>query len=177
MKPLFDMLGSSMGQAALGQIAQRAGLSPAQAQMAMQVLVPAITGGMRNQAQANPDALTATLAKARQAAASPGQAASDAGVQHGNEVLGTVFGSKDVSRTVAQHASTQTGIDASKLKALLPMAAALAAGTAAKHAAPSAAAGRPASDRSGGLIGMLDADGDGNPLDDILGMAGKSGFR
>lgn len=31
------------------------------------------------------------------------------------------------------------------------------------------AAGRGA----GGLAGMLDMDGDGNPLDDIMGMAGK----
>jgi len=29
----------------------------------------------------------------------------------------------------------------------------------------------------GGLASMLDLDGDGNPLDDIIGMAGKLGGR
>jgi hypothetical protein len=31
----------------------------------------------------------------------------------------------------------------------------------------------PASGGMGGLASMLDLDGDGNPLDDIIGMAGK----
>ena len=30
-----------------------------------------------------------------------------------------------------------------------------------------------AAPRAGGLAGMLDLDGDGNPLNDIIGMAGK----
>jgi len=180
MKPLFDMLGSPMGQAALGQMAQRAGLSPAQAQMAMRVLVPAIAGGMKKRAQADPSGLDAALgqAHARRTADAPDAVATDDGVRHGNEVLGTVFGSKDVSRTVASHASAQTGIDAGKLKALLPMAAALAAGAAAKHgASPAGGSTAATAPARGGLMGMLDADGDGNPLDDILGMAGKAGFR
>lgn len=175
MQQLFDMLGSPMGQAALGQMAERVGLSPAQAQMAMKVLVPAIAGGMKKQAQTNPSGLDAALGHAgvRRAGNTPEVAATEEGVRHGNEVLGTVFGSKDVSRTVANHASAQTGIDAGKLKSLLPMAAALAAGTAAKHGASATGAGS----RPGGLAGMLDADGDGNPLDDILGMAGRAGLR
>jgi hypothetical protein len=102
-------------------------------------------------------------------------------VSRGNDVLGQIFGSPDVSRTAAQHAATQTGLDPSLLQKMLPMLAMLVAGYMAKQHNASAApptggmlGGQPA--RNGGapgLASMLDLDGDGNPLDDILGMAGK----
>ena len=179
MQQLFELIGSSAGQAALGQIGQRVGLSPAQTQAAMAALLPAVTGGMKKQAQANPAALEQTLGHTdtRRVADEPGHLASDDGVRHGKDVLGTLFGSKDVSRTVAQHASTQTGIGADKLKALLPIAAALAAGAAAKRGASAAPGQADAPRTGGGLMGMFDADGDGNPLDDILDKAGKAGLR
>lgn len=177
---LGNLIGSAMGQAALAQIGQRVGLSPAQTKIAMEALMPAIAGGVKKQARDNPQALEATIAQAGR------HDSSEAEARHGNEVLGTVFGSKDVSRTVAGHASAQTGIDADKLKALLPIAASLAAGALAKggNVGGTAASGdvrhapsdAPAH-RAGGLLGMLDADGDGNPLDDILKMAGKTGLR
>jgi hypothetical protein len=123
------------------------------------------------------------------------------GVQQGNALLGQLFGSKDVSRTVAQHASAQTGIGADKMKALLPILATLAMGAMAKQGGGAAGGGlggllggllgggmgggamdgtpmggAAAPQRGGGgLFGMLDLDGDGNPLDDIMGMAGKLG--
>jgi hypothetical protein len=107
-------------------------------------------------------------------------------------VLGHIFGSKDVSRTVAENAASRSGIDPSLLKKMLPMLAMLVAGYMAKRGGK----GTPQSaDRDGGRLGgllggllgggsrpgaqpgglgsMLDADGDGNALDDILRMAGK----
>jgi hypothetical protein len=54
---------------------------------------------------------------------------------------------------------------------MLPMLGMLVAGYMSKEgagAAPAAAA-KPA----GGLAGLLDADGDGNPLNDVMGMFGK----
>jgi len=41
----------------------------------------------------------------------------------GNEILGHIFGSKDVSRDVAAQASQQSGVDTSVLKKLLPIVA------------------------------------------------------
>jgi hypothetical protein len=118
-------------------------------------------------------------------------------VNRGNDVLGQIFGSKDVSRTVAQNAAAQSGLDASVLKKMLPMLAMLVAGYMAKqpsaggasHSSPAGgglggllggllggqAAGTPGAS-SPGLASMLDLNGDGNPLDDILKMAGKA-FR
>jgi hypothetical protein len=118
-------------------------------------------------------------------------------VDRGDDVLGQIFGSKDVSRTVAQNAALQSGLDASLLKKMLPMLAMLVTGYMAKQrsgASPAQAsptggglgdllggmlggqasgAGRTMSGSGGGLGSMLDLNGDGNPLDDILRMAGK----
>jgi hypothetical protein len=106
-------------------------------------------------------------------------------VSRGNDVLGQIFGTKEVSRTVAQNAASQTGLDPSLLKKMLPMLAMLVAGYLAKQGSGAAAAqpsggglgnvlGSLLGGRSGGgLASMLDMDGDGNPLDDILRMVGK----
>lgn len=58
------------------------------------------------------------------------------GVGRGKEVLDTILGSQAVSRTVADHASARTGIGAGELKALLPMADALAADAIARQGGP-----------------------------------------
>lgn len=42
-------------------------------------------------------------------------------VSPGNEVLGQIFGSKDVSRTVAQNAATQAGLEPSLLREMPPL--------------------------------------------------------
>ena len=90
-------------------------------------------------------------------------------------VLGQIFGSRDVSRTVAPDAATPSGLDPALLKKMLPMLA----DARRRHRGN---AGRPPrrNDRRlsqtagiGGLASILDLDRDGNPLDDIIGMAGR----
>jgi hypothetical protein len=99
---------------------------------------------------------------------------------------------------VAQHASTQSGLDVSLLKKMLPMLAMLVAGFIARqHGAAQAAPANQADslgleDLLGSLLGggsmggtaaaspmagigsLLDLNGDGNPLDAILRMAGNA---
>ena len=122
-------------------------------------------------------------------------------VEQGNDILGTIFGSKDVSRQVAGQAAAQSGISADTLKKLLPIVAMLVAGYMASQRGGESGGGAPAASggmggmlgqvlgsvlgggaaapaaqaapRAGGLAGMLDMDGDGNPLNDLLGMAGR----
>jgi hypothetical protein len=117
-------------------------------------------------------------------------------VNRGNDVLGQIFGSKDVSRTVAQNAASRSGLAPSLLQKMLPMLAMLVAGYMAKQrgdAAPqpaqtggglgdllggllgdqTAAPASPGAATPGGLASVLDLNGDGNALDDILRMAGK----
>ena len=109
-------------------------------------------------------------------------------VQQGNEVLGQIFGSKEVSRTVAAGAEQQTGISSDLLKKMLPVVAMMVAGYMAKQSGGNSGNGSGLGGLIGGLLGggsqssggglgglgsLLDLDGDGNPLDDIINMAGK----
>jgi hypothetical protein len=110
-------------------------------------------------------------------------------VSRGNDVLRQIFGSKDVSRTVAANAASRSGLDQGMLKRMLPMLAMMIAGYMAQGrggGAASSAGGLGgllggllggsaggAQSGLGGLASMLDMNGDGNPLDDILRMAGR----
>jgi hypothetical protein len=162
------------------------------------VLLPAILGGFKKQAQAQPsglEGLGGLLGRLGGGSLLDSVLSPEpTDVNRGNDVLGQIFGSKDVSRTVAQDAASRSGLDPSLLKKMLPMLAMLVAGYMAKQGGGAVAQQpAPASGGLGGLLGglfggraaastgaasgglgsMLDLDGDGNALDDILGMAGK----
>jgi hypothetical protein len=165
MQGLEQMLGSSGMD--LGSLGSRFGLSPEQTKSAMGSLMPAINGGFQKSAESG------NIAGVESAAARIDQP--DAGA--GNDILGHIFGSKDVSRQVADHASGQSGVSSQVLKAMLPVVAARAA----QHMAGSAGggglgsvlgslAGAGGGGGLGGLGGLLGGGGTGgNPLDDILG--------
>lgn len=112
-------------------------------------------------------------------------------------MLGQIFGSKDVSRAVADNAASQSGLDSGVLRKMLPLLAMLVTGFMAKQAGGVGqaqegggsgglggligslgglfgGAGAAGSGGLGGLGSMLDMNGDGNALDDILRMAGKA---
>jgi hypothetical protein len=192
----------------LQSMARELGVPEQQVASGAEALVPAILGGFKKQAQASPAGLEG-LGGLLGSLGGSGLldevlSPQPTNLEHGNDVLGQIFGSKDVSRAVAQNASTQSGLDPALLKKMLPMLAMLVAGYFAKQqggesgdglAAPAASApdaggglggllggllgaatgGRPASAGGlGGLGALLDANGDGNPLDDILRMAGRT---
>lgn len=189
-----DMLASTGG---FGAIARELGISESQAAQGAQALLPAILGGVKRQANAQPNGMEALGGLLGQLGggglldnllgAEPTQ------VNRGNDVLGQIFGSKEISRNVAQRASQQSGLSPDLLKKMLPMLAMLVTGAMAKQQAGAAA---PSGGGLGGLLGgllgggqqaqgapgggggglgsMLDLDGDGNPFDDILGMVQKS---
>jgi hypothetical protein len=185
----------------LSSMARELGVSEAQAANGATALVPAILGGFKKQAQLQPNGLEGLGGMLGQLGG--GGLLDDVlgpqptNVSRGNDVLGQIFGSKDVSRTVAQQAASQSGLDPALLKKMLPMLAMLVAGYMSKQpggggmAAPSSGgglggllggllggqrAGAGGTTPGGGLSGlasMLDMNGDGNPLDDILRMAGR----
>jgi hypothetical protein len=185
-------------------IAGQLGLSKEDASSGIAALLPAVLGGVKQSSQ-DQGGLGAMLNMVH-GLGGGGLADNVIGAQPtdidtGNKILGQIFGSKDVSRTVAAHAAVQSGLDVSVLKKMLPIVAMLASGLMAKQAAGSESGlggmlgsvlGGNASGGLGGLLGggasegqaqpagglgsiaaMLDANGDGNPLNDILGMAGK----
>lgn len=89
--------------------------------------------------------------------------------EDGNNILGHLFGSKDVSRGVAAKAAEDTGFDASLIRKALPLVAGLAMGALGRKA-------RSNGGHAGGLgalAGLLGGS-DGNfDLDDVKRMAGK----
>ncbi len=185
----------------LQSMAKELGVSETQVASGAAVLIPAILGGFKKQAQAQPTGLEGLGGLLGQLGGGglldQVLAPEPTNLGLGNAVLGQIFGSKDVSRTVAQNAASQSGLDPMLLKKMLPMLAMLVAGymskqgSAAGSPAPGgglggvlggmlgnmlgggggAATNKPA---AGGLASMLDLNGDGNPLDDIMRLAGKA---
>jgi hypothetical protein len=200
MNPLTDILSQIGGTAAIGR---ELGLSESQAASGAEALLPAILGGLKKQAQAQPSGLDGLGGLLGQLGGgglldnvlSP----QPTDVGRGNDVLGQIFGSKEVSREVAQNAAGSSGLDPALLRKMLPILAMAVAGFMAKQqggggAQPdsgspegglggllgglvgSLGGGRAAAPGSaGGLGSLLDLNGDGNALDDILRMAGKLG--
>lgn len=186
----------------LKSMARELGVSEAQAASGAEALVPAILGGFKKQAQSQSmgleglGGLIGGLGGGGLLENVLGTEPTDVG--RGNDVLGQIFGSKDVSRAVAQNAASQSGLSPALLQKMLPMLAMLVAGYMAKQSGGAitsrasaggglgdllggllGGSGAPATPQSkaapsGGLASMLDLNGDGNPLDDILRMAGKA---
>ncbi len=175
------------------------GVSEAQAATGTEALIPAILGGFKKQAQSQPTGLEGFGGLLGQLGGGglldQVLAPQPTDTSRGDDVLGQIFGSKDVSRAVAQNAAAQSGLDPSLLKKMLPMLAMLVAGYMAKQrggAAQSPRDGEGLGGLLGGLLGslgtgsattgtatsgltsMLDLNGDGNALDDIMRMIGKS---
>lgn len=199
----MDMASILKQTGAIGAIANQLGVNEQVAELGANALLPAILGGFKSTAQTQPSGLEG-LGGLLGSLGGGGLLDSVLGsqpapVEQGNDVLGQIFGSKDVSRTVAGNASEQTGIDSSLLKQMLPILAMAVAGYLAKQhsaeqgssdaglgglltgvlgsvlggggqAAPQAT---PATGGLGSLGSLLDMDGDGNPLGDIIGMASK----
>jgi hypothetical protein len=200
---LTDILAQMGG---LQAMARELGVSESQAASGAEALLPAILGGFKKQAQAQPSGLEGLGGLLGQLGGGglldEVLAPQPTNIDHGNDVLGQIFGSRDVSRAVAQNASEQTGLDTSLLKKMLPMLAMVVAGLMAKQQGASASAqatdqpvqqsggglgdllgsllggqaagGGGAGGGLGGLASMLDLNRDGNPLDDILQMVGKA---
>jgi hypothetical protein len=117
---LLDMIEGSAGSDALQQIGSRVGLSPEQLQNVIASVAPALAPKLAQHADTG--ALDGTPA-----ATTPPVPGSDAATDHGNDVLGSIFGSKDASRSVAADASAQTGVSVDRIKAVLPQLASIAA--------------------------------------------------
>jgi hypothetical protein len=205
---LMDILNQVGGVQAM---AREFGVTESQAASGAAALLPAILGGFKKQAQTQTGGLEGLGGLLGQLGGgglldnvlSP----QPTDLNLGNDVLGQIFGSRDVSRSVAQHASRQSGLDPALLKKMLPVLAMLVAGYMARSAGSAGAAQAgvgggalaqggeapglgglgalggilgqlaggtsPANAGAPGLGALLDLNRDGNPLDDILGMASK----
>ncbi len=73
----------------------------------------------------------------------------------GNDILGNIFGSKDVSRGVAGEVAAMTGIDEGILKKMLPILAMAAAGYMAKKATGGGGVASAGAGAGGGALGGI----------------------
>jgi len=161
-------------------LASQLGLPREQAQQGAQALLPAILGGMGDKAGGLTAPNASGLEAQLQSLGGGGLADNVIGpeptdVDRGNQLLGGIFGSKDVSRDVAGQAAQNTGLDPAILKKMLPILAMLVAGYLAKRSGG----------QQGGLGGILgsvlgglgggagvDGGGHGGGLGNILGGGG-----
>jgi hypothetical protein len=191
---MVDILNQMGG---LQSMARDLGIDERQARAGAEALVPVILGGFKKQAQAQPaglDGLGGLLGQLGGGGLLDNVLSPEpTDVRRGDDVLGQIFGSREVSRTVTADASRRSGLDPALLKKMLPILAMLVAGYMAKQSGggPQASQGglggllggllgggatRPGQAQAqgpGGLASMLDLNGDGNPLDDVLNMAGR----
>lgn len=182
MNLLEALLGSEKNDL-VNQISSSVGLGENQTRSVIEQLVPALASGLKRNT-ANPSGLSSLLGALgggnhQRYLDHADLLTQSAGISEGNAILGHIFGSKDVSRTVAANAEAKTGVSSEIIKRILPMVAAAAMGALARHATTggeSAAARKPSAispNSSSMLMSMLDADGDGSVMDDLFGMAKK----
>lgn len=194
---LLALLQQSQNGQGLGQLASQFGLDTDQAGGLAEMLAPAIGSAAKQQAEAGGlegllgalkgEGMGAMFDDATAAAAPEGQ-------QAGMNFLQGLLGGESNAQELATEAASRSGIDAGTVAQFLPALAAMLQGGMQKNMPDNAIEGMMAGlggvnsgGGLGGLIGgllggnksggpdlgmltqMLDADGDGSPMDDILG--------
>ena len=152
----------------ISAIANQLGVAPGLAEAGASALLPAIVGGFSKQGSGAGGlggliGMLGGLGGTDLATNVLGPESTQ--VDKGNDVLGQIFGSKDVSRTVATHAANQTGIDPALLKKMLPILAMLAAG----YLSHAGGAQQDNTTGGGGIGGMI-----GSVLGSVLGGGAQS---
>jgi hypothetical protein len=124
MLPLMEMLLKGANGDMVNQMARQFGMNQQQATSAIEALLPAFSEGLKRN-MADPAGFMRTMAAMSQGGYDryfddPSAAFTPQGTQQGNEILGNLFGSKDLSRAVAAQASAATGLSQAMLKSVLP---------------------------------------------------------
>lgn len=172
------------GGSVVQNMSQSLGIGESQTQSALGQLLPTVARAMGKNASSGEGltALIGALGKGnhQQYLDNPQLLGHSDTVNDGNNILGHLFGNKDVSRNIANRASTNTGIGADILKKMLPMVASVAMGALSQQTAGSGVLGTQAQAQQpsglSGLSSFLDFDGDGSIADDLLGIVAKKFF-
>lgn len=184
----------------VSELAKQLGIDENQARAAAGSLIPALTRGLKN--NASTDTGLSSLINALQKGnhnnylddlSTLGQQNT---VTEGNSILGHIFGSKDVSRNVANYSANQAGLSSTLMKKALPILASLVMSALSKKLMGKGkktsggifgggqsnnsdifGTGIAANKNRGMLESFLDADKDGSMWDDLLSMAVKAAIR
>lgn len=177
MPSLLETLQNQVGGGTLTQLSQRLGADQQQTQQAIGAALPVLLGALaRNASQpGGATALHQALSRDHDGSILNDVAGSvnRADLTDGNKILGHVLGNRQ--DTVATGVSKLSGLDSPKVLQLLATLAPVVMGTLGKmqqqqHLDASGLATALSGERRlGGLAGLLDADGDGQIVDDVLG--------
>lgn len=131
MLPLSDMLAAQNGLA-MEALQRQFSLTQQQTQKVVETLLPAFSTGLKHNVS-DPygvGAFLQTLAAGNHARYfdNPMSAFTPGGQAAGNDVLGQIFGSKELSRAVAAQAAAATGVGQEIIKQMLPAIAAMIMG-------------------------------------------------
>lgn len=175
MSVLNTILEANGGQS-VETLARRFGVSDEQARAAMRELVPALNAGVKRNVQ-DTNGLSSLLGALGNGGHErylddPKTLEAESTMNEGNAILGHIFGSKEVSRSVAGNAASRTGLDVGILKQMLPYVATMLMGSLKKQSTNQGWQNNAAA-APGFLTKMLDADGDGSIMDDVWNMAKK----
>lgn len=129
---LVDMFLKGQGGQNIEALSRQFNISQQQTLAAIEALMPAFSQGLQRNT-ADPMGMGAFLQ-----ALTPGQHANyfdnpqaafnPSGIADGNNILGQLFGSKELSRAVADHAAATTGLATATLKEMLPAIASMLMG-------------------------------------------------
>jgi hypothetical protein len=149
----------------LRSIARELGITEHEAEKGAAELAPAILNGFheRSQQPGGIESLDSTVGQLGGAELEDNVVSPEpTDIKRGNSLLEHIFGSKDVSRNVAQEAAQRSGVGAAVLKKMLPMVAMMLAGRMARQGGGLGAA-------LGGLLGLAGARGGLSGLGGMLG--------
>ena len=154
----------------LSAIGQQFGLTPEQTKAAFDALAPVVAAGMQRNGNAG-----GGLSDIIEAMTKSQSGGTSALTKHGNDVLGEIFKTKDVSRGVADEVSATTGIGPAILKKMLPVIASIVMAQIAKQMTSGGSSG---DGGLGDILGQVLGGGAGQPTQtnsgggfgDILGQ-------
>ncbi len=196
MSGIFEQLLGMVGTGdELSAISNAIGGDQSATQRGIAAALPMLLGGLANNAQqpAGASALFGALDKhdgsvlgdlVGMLGGAAGGGGGGIGIDDGMKILGHIFGNKN--QNVAQAVSNKSGLDAGLVMKLLPILAPIVMGYLGKRRQaesldPSGLASllgqekqqvREAEPELGGLLGLLDADGDGNIGEELGGLLG-----
>ena len=187
MAGLLDLLNSDIGKTLVDNASSKLGQNKIQTTSALSTALPLILGAMKNNASTpqGAEGLLSALSKKHDGGILDnlgGMLGNNDVLSDGAGILGHVFGGKE--KNVAQAVSSKSGMDLGSAMNLLKMAAPVIMGFLGKQTREQKVSdGDGIGNLLGGLLGndsdkeqslvtqLLDADGDGSVIDDLIGMA------
>lgn len=173
---MLEMIRAAQGGNGVGNLARQFGLGDAQAESVLKSVLPAVSAGFKNRTR--DEGGLAGVLRSIQGTDHEDVFENASALQRedvrsrGNDVLGQIFGSKDISRAVAQKSEQSSGVGSDTIKKMLPVIASMVLGGMQKRTTQS----NDMNGAVGGLLnGLLGSGGPSRPssggggLDDILG--------